>query len=158
MKVTLSVADTCPNKWLPDEKRLVRWFQAAVSQLELTSAETSVGVAVLGIAEACQFNQRYRGKNYATNVLSFPSALPEDVQSLLDETPLGDLVFCPEIVESESKAQQKSLEQHWAHLSIHGLFHLLGYDHQCPDSENEMESLEIAALKTLGFPNPYLLN
>jgi len=158
MNVTITVADSSPAEWLPNESHLTDWFTAAGSVVDLSSSKLSIGVAILDESEARQANKLYREKDYATNVLSFPSELPEQVQSLLDEQPLGDLILCPAVIESQANSQRKTLQQHWAHLCIHGLFHLLGYDHQCKDSQDTMEALEIEALSKLGFPNPYVIS
>jgi probable rRNA maturation factor len=71
---------------------------------------------------------------------------------------LGDLVFCPEIVAAEAAQQGKNIADHWTHLLLHGLFHLLGYDHLTEEDASEMEALEIRALESLGITNPYLLD
>jgi len=121
--------------------------------------------------ESKLLNTTYRGRSNPTNVLSFPiaeeseqwptplemshSGGAEDANCEVE--PLGDLVLCPSIIESEASAQNKNLEDHWAHLLIHGLFHLLGFDHIEGDDAEEMESLEIETLRSLGIPNPYLL-
>ena len=123
-------------------------------------------------AESKQLNATYRGRNNSTNVLSFPIAeetaqwlTPLDIsdpgnaeQANSEVAPLGELVLCPSIIESEAIAQHKSLEIHWAHLLIHGLFHLLNFDHINEEDAEEMESLEIETLRSLGIPNPYLLD
>ena len=97
-------------------------------------------------------NKNYRGKDYATNVLSFPADVPDE---LLDIPLLGDLVICVEVVEREAQEQRKALEAHWAHLVIHGCLHLLGYDHIDDDEAEEMEALERSLLAELGHPDPY---
>ena len=122
--------------------------------------------------ESKQLNTTYRGRSNPTNVLSFPIA-EESAQWLTpreiggsgnaegansEAAPLGELVLCPSIIESEASAQHKNLEDHWAHLLLHGLFHLLGFDHIEEDEAEEMESLEIETLRSLGIPNPYLLD
>ena len=84
-------------------------------------------------------------------VLSFPADLPEEVGLPL----LGDIVICAPLVSEEALAQNSSVEAHWAHLTIHGVFHLLGYDHQSDEDAAEMESLESEILLSLGFPDPY---
>ena len=122
--------------------------------------------------ESKLLNTTYRGRSNPTNVLSFPiaeeseqwptplemsdSGNAEGANS--EAAPLGELVLCPSIIESEASAQHKNLEDHWAHLLLHGLFHLLGFDHIEEDEAEEMESLEIETLRSLGIPNPYLLD
>ncbi len=102
-------------------------------------------------SEGRELNQQYRGKDYATNVLSFPFEAPPGVDLGL----LGDLVICAGVVEREAREQNKSREAHWAHLVIHGMLHLQGYDHQEPDEAETMENLEVHLLAELGFPDPY---
>ncbi len=102
-------------------------------------------------------NNEFRGKNSATNVLSFPVEFLASLKQQLDCFPLGDIVICPHIVEREATQQEKELSAHWAHLMIHGLFHLLGYQHDLDRDAEKMESLETKALERLGFPNPYLV-
>ncbi len=108
-------------------------------------------------AEIQRLNREFRGKDSPTNVLSFPSQMPESLAEEMENFHLGDIAICPEIVEFEAQEQSKGLEAHWAHLLIHGLLHLFDYDHQNDDEANEMENLEIQILKTLGFPDPYLI-
>jgi probable rRNA maturation factor len=95
-------------------------------------------------------NNRYRGKDYATNVLAFPGD-----NELLDYDCLGDLVICGPVVTAEASQQGKTAEAHWAHLVIHGMLHLQGFDHQDAAQTGKMEALEIKILNTLGYTNPY---
>lgn len=134
----------------------------------------AVSLRFADTAESQQLNTTYRGRAKPTNVLSFPVVdeaeqwLPavasteprgeENALGLARLMLLGDLVLCPSIIENEASEQKKSLENHWAHLLIHGLLHLLGYDHIDEGNAEEMESLETEALRSLGIPNPYLLD
>ena len=97
-------------------------------------------------------NSNYRQKDKPTNVLSFPLELPEFVKEDL----IGDLAICAQVVEEEAKQQNKPVLNHWAHLTIHGTLHLLGYDHIQDDEAVEMESLEIKLLSQLTIPDPYI--
>lgn len=133
-----------------------------------------VSIRYADIAESQQLNTAYRGRAKPTNVLSFPvldeseqwlsasaNTEPAGSEYALSEGGLmllGDLVLCPSIVENEASEHEKLLENHWAHLLIHGLLHLLGCDHIDEDDAEEMESLEIETLRSLGIPNPYLLD
>jgi probable rRNA maturation factor len=98
-------------------------------------------------------NSTYRQKTGPTNVLSFPFDLPEDIQ--LDMPILGDIVVCADVVNREAQEQHKTLDVHWAHMIIHGVFHLLGYDHETDHDAEKMERLEINVMQSLGFNNPY---
>lgn len=97
-------------------------------------------------------NTEYRGKQGATNILSFPFELPECVEGI---DLLGDLVVCSEVLACEADAQHKLLTSHWAHIIIHGVLHLLGHDHIKDDEAIKMESLEIKVLQQLNIDNPY---
>ena len=102
--------------------------------------------------ESCQLNEQYRGKDSPTNVLSFPANLPEGIGLQL----LGDIIICAPLVSEEASEQGKPISAHWAHLVIHGILHLLGYDHQQEEDAAKMESLEVELLESTGIPNPYL--
>ena len=153
-KVELS-GDTDAH-WLPDETLCKSWIDAALACAD-KHGRYVVSVRFVDESESIALNNQYRGKNSASNVLSFTANIPEDTNSLLELEPLGDIVLCPKIVAQEADSQDKSLASHWAHLLIHGLLHLLAYDHQSPSDTDVMEALETKALKRLGIPDPYLL-
>jgi probable rRNA maturation factor len=114
-------------------------------------ARAVVALRVVGPAEGRRLNRDYRGRDYATNVLSFPAgALPA-----VEPRPLGDLVICASVVAREARAQHKSARAHWAHLVVHGVLHLLGHDHEDEAGARRMERREAAVLRALGYPNPY---
>ena len=120
--------------------------------------EASAVLRIVNAEEAQGFNRDYRDKDYATNILSFPSdfsGIPEGLLSESEQGYLGDLVVCAEVVAQQAAAQQKTAEQHWAHLVIHGMLHLQGYDHVDESDALEMEAIEINLLGELGVPNPY---
>lgn len=133
----------------PDDAAFRRWCELALRQ---RSADSEMTIRLVDEAEGRELNHTYRHKDYATNVLSFPADVPDD---LLDIPLLGDLVICVAVVEREAAEQGKSLEAHWAHLVIHGCLHLLGYDHIEDEEAEEMESLERELLAELGHPDPY---
>lgn len=103
-------------------------------------------------AEVQNLNHKYRNKNQPTNVLSFPANLPDEV----DEAILGDVIICPTIVAAEAKSQNLKPTDHLTHLIIHGILHLLNYDHQNQSDTKKMQDLEVKILKTLNIKNPYL--
>ena len=108
-------------------------------------------IRLVGYEESRSLNSRYRNIDKATNVLSFSADLPAEVELCL----LGDIVICAPLVASEAADQGKPLKSHWAHLTIHGVLHLLGYDHLGDEEATQMEALEIGILGALGFLNPY---
>lgn len=134
---------------LPDEAQLRRWCELALRQRKNDSELT---IRLVDEPEGRELNRTWRHKDYATNVLSFPADVPDE---LLDIPLLGDLVICVPVVEREAAEQGKEPATHWAHLVIHGCLHLLGYDHIEDDEAEEMEALERQLLAELGYPDPY---
>jgi probable rRNA maturation factor len=136
--------------WSPRRADIAAWTNAALGR---RARNRELSVRVVGRAESRRLNSHYRGKDYATNVLSFPApALPAPG----DLQPLGDLVICPQVLKREAQEQNKTLRAHWAHLVVHGALHLIGYDHERSSAEaRRMERREIAVLRELGFANPY---
>jgi len=145
---------------VPNEDSFRRWVDRVLeaSHQLANSAEASIDteltIRVVDNDEGQQLNQQYRQKDYPTNVLSFPFEQPPELTLPL----LGDLVICADVVEREAKEQEKSHEAHWAHMVIHGVLHLLGFDHMNDLDAEVMESLEIEILTQLGYPNPYIVN
>lgn len=134
---------------LPSAAQFRAWCEVALRQ---RTADSELTIRLVDEAEGRKLNHSYRHKDYATNVLSFPADVPDE---LLDIPLLGDLVICAPVVEREAREQGKSLEAHWAHLVIHGCLHLLGYDHIEEAEAEEMEALERTLLAELGHPDPY---
>ena len=107
--------------------------------------------------EGRELNLEARGKDYATNILSYPSDLPAAIIGLMPTLPLGELVICHAVVVREAAEQNKTVNQHISHLLVHGVLHLLGFDHELGQAEqDEMERFEIDILAELALPNPYL--
>lgn len=122
-----------------------------------TQSNCEIGIACVDNDESHKLNLEYRGKDKPTNVLSFPSELPDEMAQFLDAFPIGDLVICIPIVLAEALEQQKVPLTHFTHMLVHGTLHLMGYDHETSDEDaEEMESIEIEILAKLGFENPYL--
>lgn len=121
-----------------------------------TQSNCEIGIACVDNAESHQLNLEYRGKDKPTNVLSFPSDLPDEMAAILESFPVGDLVICIPVVLQEAIDQQKTPIEHFTHMLVHGTLHLMGYDHETSEQDaEEMEALEIEILKKLGFDNPY---
>lgn len=133
----------------PKKHQIRRWAQAALR----TDAE--VTVRLVGEAEGRELNRGYRGKDYATNVLTFVYG-EEDGAPTIEGAPLmGDLVLCVPVVVREAGEQNKPLDAHFAHLVVHGMLHLQGYDHEAEDEADAMEALETDILRGLGYADPY---
>jgi len=117
----------------------------------------ALDIYITDAVEGQELNLEARGKDYATNILSYPSDLPAAIIGLMPTLPLGELVICHSVVVREAAQQNKTEAQHISHLLIHGLLHLLGFDHELGQAEqDEMESFEIDILAGLALPNPYL--
>lgn len=127
-----------------------QWINLVALQ-ETVILPAEVSITIVDKNESQQLNHDYRGKNNPTNVLSFPMDNIENMRPVI----LGDLVFCAPVVEEEATQQNKNLLAHWAHLTIHGTLHLLGYDHIEEDEAVLMEQKEITLLAHLGYANPY---
>lgn len=141
-------ADPALDPMLPGEGEFRRWAEAALAGRR---DEAELCIRVVGEDEGRALNARYRGKAYATNVLSFPAELPPELGLPL----LGDLVLCAPVVVREAREQDKPETAHWAHLTVHGVLHLLGYDHIDPAEAEAMEALERTVLARCGYPDPY---
>ena len=116
----------------------------------------SLEVYVTEPIEAQAINLEARGKDYATNILSYPSELPNSVLDLLPALPLGELVICHAVVANQAAEQGKSVSEHLTHLLVHGILHVLGFDHELGQAQqDEMERIEIAVLASLSIANPY---
>lgn len=147
MKV--SVARTVRAGWQPSAHDLRRWAQAALGRAA-RGGQPELSVLLAGEARSRRLNAQWRGRDHATNVLSFP--MPRMAQG---PRLLGELVICPGVLRREARAQGKSLRAHWAHMVVHGVLHLLGMDHERDADARRMERREVRVLRQLGFPNPY---
>ncbi len=133
----------------PDERQISHWIDTTLKSLELGAKEVSV--RIVGSDEIMQLNADYRGKPKPTNVLSFPANLELDGIEML-----GDIVICSEVVRQEAADYDLSFSDRYAHMLVHGLLHLLGYDHEADEARRLMESMERNILASLDMPDPYM--
>ena len=152
MQVDLEVQRVSASESIPDDQQFQLWTETVLAG---RGTEFSLNIRVADEDEAQRFNLEYRGKDYATNVLSFPAELPEGLPQELRQSQLGDLLICSPVVKREAAEQRRAEADHWAHLVIHGVLHLLGYDHEEASEAEMMESLEIEILASLGVSDPY---
>lgn len=146
----VAVAYAAPRRGVPAAASFRHWLEAALAGAR-HHRPAEVSIRIVGAGEGRALNRQYRGKDYATNVLSFPVELPHGVTSPL----LGDLVICAPVVAREAREQGKSSRDHYAHLTVHGVLHLLGYDHLTDADAARMEALETRILGGLGIVDPY---
>ena len=147
--------------WVPAAAALRRWATAAhaaaieragtVSNRTRPQVAATVCIRVVGARAGRRLNREYRGKDRPTNVLSFPASSTECEFA----GALGDLVICAPVVHAEARAQHKQAAAHWAHMVVHGVLHLHGYDHETPREARAMEGLEVEILRGFGYQNPY---
>ncbi|MGS2724435.1 rRNA maturation RNase YbeY [Porticoccus sp. GXU_MW_L64] len=153
MNLHIDTENASGSDQVPDDDQVHRWVAAALRALppEQQRQQAELSVRFVNERESQHLNHRYRHKNNPTNVLSFPSELPPELNIPL----LGDLAICTQVVAQEAKQQQKAANAHWAHMLVHGTLHLLGYDHIDDGDANQMETLETRIITGLGFPPPY---
>ena len=144
----VAVSYALPRAGIPAAPSFRTWVAAA---LHGRIREADLAIRLVDEAEGRALNRHYRGKDYPTNVLSFPAELPEGVKLPL----LGDLVICAPVVAREAAEQAKALRAHYAHLTVHGVLHLLGWDHEDDVEAEAMEQLEREILAGLGIQDPY---
>lgn len=132
----------------PSESELFRWARAAITE---STRPSEVTIRIVGRSEMKKANYAWRQKNRATNVLSFPADFPEEAGINY----LGDILICADILREECVEQGKSLYAHWAHIVVHGMLHLQGFDHVAELHAAEMEALEVEILASLDYNNPY---
>ena len=140
-RLNLSVQYACNKEGLPLRADFVRWARAALV------GGGEIAIRLVDAEEGRELNKEYRGKDYATNVLSFPYEY--------EPRTVGDLVLCPEVVAREAAEQGKTLAAHYAHLTVHGILHLQGWDHEEDEHAEAMENEERRHLAALGIADPY---
>ena len=148
MKINVDIENFSSCKNIPDEIFFHRWVSASLSSQK---KPLEVVIRVINEDESAALNNRFRKKNVATNVLSFPADLPESLNYPL----LGDLAICAQVVAREADEQNKDLDAHWAHIIIHGSLHLIGFDHKDDVDAKKMEKMETKILSEFYFPSPY---
>ncbi len=153
IRLDVAVGYAVPRKGLPSATSFRKWAAAA---LDSRIREADLAIRIVGTKEGRALNRHYRGKDYATNVLSFPAELPEGLPEGVHLPLLGDLVLCAPVIAREAREQKKALNAHYAHLTVHGVLHLLGWDHEDEREAECMEQLEREILDALGIDDPYL--
>jgi probable rRNA maturation factor len=150
--VAVTVQNTVGGACVPEAAQVRKWARSALTP----DVRGELTVRIVDENESAALNSRYRGKQGATNVLSFPAQTTDPPSMAAGELlPVGDVVICADVVEREAREQGKPLAAHWAHMVVHGTLHLQGYDHEKPRDATVMEARERALLAKLGFPDPY---
>ena len=163
MNLAVSIQFAGSRRGVPHSLSLAKWAQAAFSVSKASraarTATANLTIRVVGAAESRVLNRTWRGKDKPTNVLSFPSGEFDADRPKLplsgDETLLGDLAICAPVVAREAREQDKQAKAHWAHMVVHGVLHLLGYDHENDRDAEAMEAREAAILGRFGYADPY---
>ena len=158
MKLSLSLQQDFQSPALVLKRASIKKVIETTLRYIDTQSDCEIGIACVDNNDSHKLNLEYRGKDKPTNVLSFPSDLPDEMAQILETFPIGDLVICIPVVLQEAVEQQKTPAEHFTHMLVHGTLHLMGYDHETSDEDaEEMEALEIEILKKLGFDNPYTI-
>ncbi len=137
----------------PHIDQLTRWVNAVLQTIpdKISNTQNEVTIRIVDNEESAELNEHYREKKGPTNVLSFP----DDPIVGFESDSLGDIILCAPLIKKEAAEQGKTLESHWAHLIIHGVLHVLGYDHIEEEDATVMEGLEVKVMQQLDYPNPY---
>jgi probable rRNA maturation factor len=147
MTLTVDIQRAHTSGFAPGDEQITQWVQACIN----SEKDFEVSIRIVDNDEMIELNTQYRQKAKTTNVLSFPADFPEELNIPL----LGDIAICASVVADEATAQGKSIDAHWAHMTIHGMLHLLGYDHIDETEAHEMETLETSIMLALHYPPPY---
>jgi probable rRNA maturation factor len=149
LRLEVFVRNHAARRGVPVARSFEHWVRAALAGRR--GGRVDVNIALFGMREARLLNRDWRQKDYATNVLSFPYRPEPGERSAL----IGDLAICPAVVAREAREQRKAVRDHFAHLTVHGVLHLLGYDHENERDALEMEGIERKVLAKLGMSDPY---
>lgn len=152
VRLAVAVGYAVPRAGIPAAVSFRKWVAAALAG---RIREADLAIRIVDEKEGRSFNHHYRGKDYPTNVLSFPAELPAGLPKGVKLPLLGDLVLCAPVVAREAGAQGKPVAAHYAHLTVHGALHLLGWNHEDTREAESMEQLEREILAGLGLPDPY---
>ncbi len=164
MTVIVDLQNVCQQA-VPDASQFQRWVEAVLENQRNQRGQTrlisrhdpfdsfdfELSIRLVDEAESAELNEKYRSKIAPTNVLSFPFDSPIPLVPIL----LGDLVICASVVEKEALIQNKAIQDHWAHMVVHGCLHLLAYDHSEDQEAQVMEALEVTILQSLSINDPY---
>jgi len=149
MHIDIQYALDQHSDYLPDANQILCWANTVLNSQNVNGEVT---VRIVTTEEITLLNENYRHKPSPTNVLSFPADLPD----IVDLPLLGDIILCAEVINFEAENQNKTAPAHWAHMVIHGILHLLGFDHITDTEAKQMETLETEILSGLGYANPYI--
>lgn len=149
MNVTVDLQNGSGVHPVPLKRQFKHWAMAAMNGIPSERTRCQVSIRLIDENESADLNARYRQKQGPTNILAFP--VPAGLPSPL----LGDLAICAAVVEREATEQHKHSDAHWAHMTVHGVLHLNGYDHEKQQDALEMEALEVKILEQLGYKDPY---
>ena len=152
IRLDVSVTYALPRAGLPAAVSFRRWVAAA---LEGRIREADLAIRIVGTKEGRALNRHYRGKDSATNVLSFPAEMPDGLPEDMKMPLLGDIVLCAPVIAKEAREQKNLLVSHYAHMTVHGALHLLGWDHNDDREAECMERLEREILAEMGIADPY---
>jgi probable rRNA maturation factor len=145
--IDLEIQRLVDDPGVPSDEQIAAWVNGVLAD----QGPIMVNLRIVDLAEGWALNKQWRGRDCATNVLSFPASAPQ----VEGQRVLGDVVLCAPVITREAAEQGKAVSDHWAHLVIHGLLHLLGFDHTQSEQAQVMEAREVELLSALGMPNPY---
>ena len=147
MTLHIDIQYATVSESVPDKRKITKWAKLALAQIR---DEAILTIRIVDTKESARLNRSWRGINKSTNVLSSPAGDNPMMPELL-----GDIILCTQVITREARQQKKPADAHWAHLVIHGILHLTGYDHVKKRDAKIMESIEIEKLQSIKIPNPY---